>query len=787
MKFLKKAKRGFTLVELVVVIAVIAILAAVSVGAYFGVTESANKSKLEQESKQFQTAIQTVALVGNENHTLSADGLRVSDIDKFELALEETVGQDIEVLDKDPTYIAKQTLVLKTSELVKSEEGAPVVYKTFEYYTAEISGKKIAVDVVTGDFAHATSDVVINKDGGDITNNTIYFKAPAFSAWIKIHLGTTEEEVNSADNTHTLMSQYAPSEDIYSYNVSSEYTLVKFSWEKSSTDNTREYTSILTLPDVESKTPYYNNGWVAEPNLQNAATTGKTVYFNDPSYETKYVYAYKWNGENNADWPGEQMTIVENRLDGMASYTFKDDYYLVIFNNGNNGKETPKHYLDTVDFSNAAYYNHETKTFEGMPVDEAPEEETKRIVYFANPSWEINEEKPMTIYAWGDNGSNGAYPGVPMIKYETIEHLYYFEIEESYPNILFSAGGDAQKTQDINFNGYDAELGYVFYDINSTDEVKWTTIPEIIYVPEITPISIVGTFNGWNENDTTHDLTTTDGNVYTIEIELEKGAEFKFIENHAWTVEYAFDSIDNTLGELEGEGSSNAKVKETGTFTFILTKDAIDKKVTYTFNEKVYPKYTLTINSTIENTTVTLTADGFEQNGKEITVNEGTIVAWSVSKEGYISQSGSETVTEDKVIDVTLEQLEENHVCSFENGHECDCGLVEDGWKLLYLEPNSNRKVDNARFAARCWNDEQSEKWYDMSDDDNDGIYECWVETSLYDKVIFARMNPNNTANNWDNKRNQTGDLTIPTDNKNLFVVTEGWWDSMGDDCWRTK
>ena len=181
MKIFKKAKRGFTLVELVVVIAVIAILAAVSVGAYFGVTESANKSKLEQESKQFHTAIQTVALVGNENHTLSADGLRVSDIDKFELALEESMGQDVEVLNSDPTYIAKQTIVLKTSELVKSEEGAPVVYKTFEYYTAEISGKKIAVDVVTGDFAHTNTDVVIDKDGADVTASTLYFKAPEFA------------------------------------------------------------------------------------------------------------------------------------------------------------------------------------------------------------------------------------------------------------------------------------------------------------------------------------------------------------------------------------------------------------------------------------------------------------------------------------------------------------------------------------------------------------------------------------------------------------------------------
>lgn len=52
-KRIKKVfKKAFTLIELVVVIAVIAILAGVSVAAYFGVTESAKNSKIEQEVKQ---------------------------------------------------------------------------------------------------------------------------------------------------------------------------------------------------------------------------------------------------------------------------------------------------------------------------------------------------------------------------------------------------------------------------------------------------------------------------------------------------------------------------------------------------------------------------------------------------------------------------------------------------------------------------------------------------------------------------------------------------------------
>ena len=48
----KKLKKAFTLVELVVVIAVIAVLAGVSVGAYFGITETANRSAAFQHVKQ---------------------------------------------------------------------------------------------------------------------------------------------------------------------------------------------------------------------------------------------------------------------------------------------------------------------------------------------------------------------------------------------------------------------------------------------------------------------------------------------------------------------------------------------------------------------------------------------------------------------------------------------------------------------------------------------------------------------------------------------------------------
>ena len=93
----------------------------------------------------------------------------------------------------------------------------------------------------------------------------------------------------------------------------------------------------------------------------------------------------------------------------------------------------------------------------------------------------------------------------------------------------------------------------------------------------------------------------------------------------------------------------------------------------------------------------------------------------------------------------------------------------------VYLKPNANWLKDGARFAARFWND-AGETWVDMTDADGDGYYECIVpeEMSL---VIFCRMNPGTTENNWTNKWNQTGDLTIPADGKNCFEVPADAWD----------
>lgn len=96
----------------------------------------------------------------------------------------------------------------------------------------------------------------------------------------------------------------------------------------------------------------------------------------------------------------------------------------------------------------------------------------------------------------------------------------------------------------------------------------------------------------------------------------------------------------------------------------------------------------------------------------------------------------------------------------------------------LYLKPNANWKKDNARFAAYFFGN--GETWLSMTLTEGEtDIYQVEVPAG-YQSVIFCRMNPSSTDNNWNNKWNQTSDLNIPTNSNTLYTVSEGTWDKGG-------
>lgn len=98
----------------------------------------------------------------------------------------------------------------------------------------------------------------------------------------------------------------------------------------------------------------------------------------------------------------------------------------------------------------------------------------------------------------------------------------------------------------------------------------------------------------------------------------------------------------------------------------------------------------------------------------------------------------------------------------------------------LYLSPTA-WDSDGAWFAAYFYN-ASGNTWRKMTDSDGDGIYEC-EKVSGYPNVIFCRMNPAKSDLAWGSVWNQTGDLTIPTQVNNHFIVpNNSAWNNPGND-----
>ena len=97
-------------------------------------------------------------------------------------------------------------------------------------------------------------------------------------------------------------------------------------------------------------------------------------------------------------------------------------------------------------------------------------------------------------------------------------------------------------------------------------------------------------------------------------------------------------------------------------------------------------------------------------------------------------------------------------------------------YTTVYLKPGE-WSSDNARFAVYAYVDNDNYDWYDMIPVGcSNEYYQCNI-SKKYTKVIFCRMDPSKPANNWDNKWNQTSNLSVSA-NK-IWTFTE--WDNNSD------
>ena len=157
----KLNKKGFTIVELVIVIAVIAILAGVLIPTFATVVDKANKSKAMQEAKnEYEAYLAEYAaeLKGDENYVIIVD-------DKYEFAVEkgqfnsEAKNKTTDVTDKvDLTKVVKATGTYSASATYYTKSGA--------VYTKVTSN--VEADFNAGKYYVVSADKDLGSDNVDI-------------------------------------------------------------------------------------------------------------------------------------------------------------------------------------------------------------------------------------------------------------------------------------------------------------------------------------------------------------------------------------------------------------------------------------------------------------------------------------------------------------------------------------------------------------------------------------------------------------------------------------------
>ena len=110
---------------------------------------------------------------------------------------------------------------------------------------------------------------------------------------------------------------------------------------------------------------------------------------------------------------------------------------------------------------------------------------------------------------------------------------------------------------------------------------------------------------------------------------------------------------------------------------------------------------------------------------------------------------------------------------AFKDGKCSACSFSQ----TIYLKPNGNWKADGARFAMYLFNSDSDNTWVGMEAVGTTGLYKATLPNKYYKSVIFCRMNGSASANNWNNKWDQTKNLDLVANNE-LFTINDGDWNN---------
>ena len=326
-------------------------------------------------------------------------------------------------------------------------------------------------------------------------------------------------------------------------------------------------------------------------------------------------------------------------------------------------------------------------------------------------------------------------------------------------------------------------------------------------------IYLTGSFNSWNTAQANYKLIANPGNDAEVMIKgvtLSANAEFKVFQGCFYGYENLVQTDDNK-GFVANTTDGNIKVTKAGTYDVYFDKNDhhiyIGLNVPCTEDDsnlgecdriEVYCRYAenddcnMKIYAYSSCTSKILNSNGTAGNsGEKVNVNGTNYAKW------VFPTTGSNICV--KFISGTDASYATTVRCNLSSGYKyyftlpsgwgnqsfdptsekISCGGSDDDddddtgdCKTLYLEPTTTHwNKEGARFAAYFYGGGPAETWVDMESSTCNGLFKVAVPNSAYTNVIFVRMNGATSENNWNNKWNQTNDLSLNHSN-NLYTIT---------------
>ncbi len=282
-----------------------------------------------------------------------------------------------------------------------------------------------------------------------------------------------------------------------------------------------------------------------------------------------------------------------------------------------------------------------------------------------------------------------------------------------------------------------------------------------------------------------------------LEFDLNAYTRFNVASNPASSFYYATDGVATVVINDDGTYTLDVRVGNSYTFPDGIARftytGALEVTVTYGMTEPTHLEYV--VKSANQTNFLFSDADG---NVLSAVYYNNKVYTSSGTKYSYYQPADGEAVafTNVKAFDFTdngdgsytfnnVEMVDANYVThkfsnlTFKDGELVGEGGSDDEEEVvetkLYLNPG-DWAVDGAWFAAYFFGD--GDAWATMTLVEGEtNVYELVVPEGGYTNVIFVRMSNSATTPNWDEKWNQTVDLTIPADENTYFTVT-GWGNS---------